>query len=307
MFRCDKKLPPSGPVDRDAGSSPLQVVTVLLAPLFWWTTLASDVTFRGVVVPFARSNGLKIRYEVSGDGPPLLLHPGMFQDGAHWAHAGYTQALTDTHTVISVDPLGLGASDAPRDAAAYSLQRRVDVVTAVLDDLGVDRVAFWGYSLGAMTGYAVAVHAPERLTRLVAGAFDPIGGFRSAVDQAIEGLGLPADVDAYEIVKRGAYATEYQAALIDAGDLGAFRANYDAFSREPGLHHELATTGVPMLLYAGTDDPWYQPIQRFAEHTGSPFFGIPDADHQRGWERISDVLAHVLPFLITDARHDQPR
>ena len=129
-------------------------------------------------MPFVRCNGFKIRYEISGDGPPLLLHPGMFQDGAHWADAGYTRALTDANTVITVDPLGRGASDAPRDVAAYGLQRRVDVVTAVLDDLGIDRAVFWGYSLGAMTGYAVAVHAPERLTRLVAGAFDPVGGFR---------------------------------------------------------------------------------------------------------------------------------
>ncbi|MEU3457283.1 alpha/beta hydrolase [Micromonospora sp. NPDC006766] len=258
-------------------------------------------------MPFARSNGFKVRFEVSGDGPPVLLHPGMFQDGAHWAHAGYTQALSDAHTVITVDPLGMGASDAPRDAAAYTLQRRVDVVTAVLDDVGVERAAFWGYSLGAMTGYAIAVYAPERLTRLVAGAFDPIGGFRSAVDQAIDALGLPADVDAYEIVKQGAYANPYQAALIDAGDLGAFRANYDAFSRQPGLHRELAASGVPMLLYAGTEDPWHQPMRQFAQRTGSGFFSIPGADHQRGWESAPEVLPHVRPFLETDAERRRPQ
>ncbi len=47
----------------------------------------------------------------------------------------------------------------------HILRHRVDCVTAVLDDVGADRAAFWGYSLGAMTGYAVAAHAPERLTR----------------------------------------------------------------------------------------------------------------------------------------------
>ncbi|MFF3670995.1 alpha/beta fold hydrolase [Microtetraspora malaysiensis] len=97
----------------------------------------------------------------------------MFQIGAHWDRSGYTAALAATHTVITVDPLGLGASDAPQDPAAYTLERRADYVTAVLDDVGADKAAFWGYSLGALTGYAVAVHAPGRLTRLVAGAFDP--------------------------------------------------------------------------------------------------------------------------------------
>ncbi|MBN6051429.1 alpha/beta fold hydrolase, partial [Nonomuraea sp. RK-328] len=111
-------------------------------------------------VPIARSNGYKISYQVSGDGPAVVLHPGMFQDGAHWAHSGYTSALTSTCTVIAIDPLGLGASDAPHQAGDYSLERRVDSVTAVLDEVGVERAAFWGYSLGAMTGYAIA--APMR-------------------------------------------------------------------------------------------------------------------------------------------------
>jgi len=251
-------------------------------------------------MPFAHSNGQKVHYTVTGDGPPLVLHPGMFQDGAHWSHSGYTQALTGAHTVIAVDPLGLGASDAPHDARAYTLQHRADSVTAVLDDIGADRAAFWGYSLGALTGYAVAVRAPERLTRLVAGAFDPIGGFRSAVDQAIQALGLPADVDAYDIMKQGACADPYQAALIDAGDLAAFRANYDAFSREPGLHADLAAVDMPILMYAGTADPWHEPMRTFADRAGAGFFAIADADHQGGWDRSADVLSHVLPFLAAD-------
>jgi pimeloyl-ACP methyl ester carboxylesterase len=167
----------------------------------------------------------------------------------------------------------------------------------VLDDIGAAQAAFWGYSLGALTGYAVAARAPERLTRLVAGAFDPIGGFRSAVDHAIKTFGLPADVDAYEIMKQGAYADLYQAALIDAGDLVAFRANYDAFSREPGLHAELAAWDAPILMYAGTTDPWHEPMRAFADRAGARFFSVADADHKGGWDRSADVLSRVLPFL----------
>ncbi|MFB4273770.1 hypothetical protein ACBJ59_00635 [Nonomuraea sp. MTCD27] len=42
-----------------------------------------------------------------------------------------------------------------------------------------------------MTGYAVAAHAPERLTRLVAGGFDP-DGFRSRVPGVLAALGCRA-------------------------------------------------------------------------------------------------------------------
>ncbi|WP_309114875.1 alpha/beta fold hydrolase [Saccharothrix sp.] len=120
-------------------------------------------------MPCARVDGLKVHYEVTGDGPPLVLHPGMFCVGEDWARRGYTPVLRAEHTVIAIDPLGLGASDGPHDPAAYALPRRVAHVTAVLDDLKIEAAACWGYSLGALTVLGMAVHAPERCTRVVAG------------------------------------------------------------------------------------------------------------------------------------------
>ncbi|MGC0416146.1 alpha/beta fold hydrolase [Embleya sp. AB8] len=248
-------------------------------------------------MPIARRNGFKVAYEVFGDGPPVVLHPGMFQVGSHWSRAGYTSALAAAHTVITVDPLGLGGSDAPEDPAAYALARRAEYVTAVLDDAGVDRAAYWGYSLGALTGYGVALYAPERLTRLVAGAFDPIDGFRTAVDALLAHFGLPADTDPYPLMKQGALADPELAAVIEAVPPVALRANFAAIRYEPGVRARLADTGVPMLMYAGTADPWHGPVREFARQTGRGFFSVPDADHLGGWSRSAEILPHVLPFL----------
>ncbi len=52
-------------------------------------------------MPTARSNGFKVAYEVAGNGPPLVLHPGMFQLGEHWTRAGHTSRLTSAQTVIT--------------------------------------------------------------------------------------------------------------------------------------------------------------------------------------------------------------
>lgn len=248
-------------------------------------------------MPVARGNGFGIAYEVVGEGPALVLHSGMFQVGEHWSRAGYTSALTAVRTVITVDPLGLGDSDAPVDPADYALARRADSVVAVLDDIGVDRADYWGYSLGALTGYAVAVHAPEQLTRLVAGAFDPVGGFRSAIPPMLRDLGLPPDADPFPPMLQGAAANPELAAVIDAAEPAALRANYQAFSREPGVDAELAAAEVPMLMYAGTADPWHDPMRAFAERNGASFFSLPGADHVAGWRRSADVLVRVLPFL----------
>lgn len=249
-------------------------------------------------VPLAHRNGLHIAYEVIGHGPPLVLHPGMFQVGKRWSEAGYTAVLATTHAVIAVDPLGLGGSSAPVDPAEYSLAHRAESVTTVLDHLGFDQAAFWGYSLGALTGYAVALHAPERLTRLVAGAFDPISGFRSATDAMLREMDLPADTDPWPIMQQAARANPACAALIDAADPAALRANYEAFRDEPGVHEPLARTPVPLLMYAGTADPWHDPMRTFADRTGTPFVSLPDADHLQAWRNAARALTHTHPFLM---------
>ncbi|MFF2811955.1 alpha/beta fold hydrolase [Streptomyces sp. NPDC058000] len=251
-------------------------------------------------MPTVHSNGLKIFYEVSGDGPVLVLHPGMFQTGASWSATGYTPRLRAGHTVVAIDPLGLGASDGPHDPAAYALERRVECVTAVLDDIGADRAGIWGYSMGALTALGMALHAPERCARVIAGSWDPVDGFASARDHAFRQLGLPADTDAFDVLRQGAYADPSQAAVIEASDPTALRANYDAFSRDQGIDAALTSVDVPMLMYCGTADPWHEPMRTVAERIGIDFFSIPGADHQGGWARSTDVLPQTLPFLTAD-------
>lgn len=251
-------------------------------------------------MPSTNSNGHKIHYELVGEGPPLVLHPGMYGTGSAWTAAGYTAALRDRHTLIALDPLGMGASDAPRDSASYTLRSRADYVTAVLDDLGIERAAFWGYSLGALTAFGLAIHAPHRCARLVAGAWDPAAGFQSAVVHALGNLGLPANTDVFALHQQAAAADPAQAAVIEAGDQAAFRANFAAFSQEPAPQSDLLGVEVPMLTYCGTADPWHAPMREFANRAGRGFFSVADADHAGGWVRSTEVLPHVLPFLAAE-------
>jgi pimeloyl-ACP methyl ester carboxylesterase len=69
------------------------------------------------------------------------------------------------------------------------------------------------------------------------------------------------------------------------------------FSREPGLGSRLAASGVPVLMYAGTADPWHDPMRDHALTHGARFFSVPDADHGEALRRTDQVLDQVLPFL----------
>ncbi|MCH7787371.1 MAG: alpha/beta fold hydrolase, partial [Chloroflexi bacterium] len=62
-------------------------------------------------MPYADNNGVKIHYEVEGEGPPLVLQHGFTRSLQGWRDNGYVTALKDDYKLIMVDSRGHGASD----------------------------------------------------------------------------------------------------------------------------------------------------------------------------------------------------
>ncbi len=107
--------------------------------------------------------GHRLAYEVHGEGqrnvvllPGLLMPSRMHEPLARdLAHRG--------HRVITMDLLGHGESDAPRDMWRYSIPIFAREVVALLDHLELDEAVIGGTSLGANTTLEVASLAPSRL------------------------------------------------------------------------------------------------------------------------------------------------
>jgi pimeloyl-ACP methyl ester carboxylesterase len=118
-------------------------------------------------VPTAEGSGVRIHYEVVGDGPPLVLHTGLLGDSRMWRDAGYVEALHGFRLVL-VDHRGHGRSDRPAGLDAHRIERYAADVVAVLDALSIERAAFLGYSDGARVGYVLAAADPMRVAALVA-------------------------------------------------------------------------------------------------------------------------------------------
>jgi pimeloyl-ACP methyl ester carboxylesterase len=118
-------------------------------------------------VPTIERNGVGLYYEVTGDGPAVLLHTGGGGDGRMWTLAGYTEDLR-AHRSLLLDHRGRGRSDQPAGIAAHRIEEYVADVIAVLDAAGVDRAAMVGYSAGAGVGFRVAAAYPDRISALVA-------------------------------------------------------------------------------------------------------------------------------------------
>jgi pimeloyl-ACP methyl ester carboxylesterase len=122
---------------------------------------------------FANNGGVHVHYEVEGAGPAIVLQHGFSDSLESWREYGYVDALADTNRVVLVDARGHGQSDKPHDPEAYSLDRMVSDVTAVLDDLGVDKAHFAGHSMGARIAYGMARYVPDRLLSLLVASLPP--------------------------------------------------------------------------------------------------------------------------------------
>jgi pimeloyl-ACP methyl ester carboxylesterase len=118
-------------------------------------------------MPFFRHEGQRLAYTVRGEGPrPFVLLPGLlFSQRMHVPLA--RELAARGNRVITMDVLGHGRSDRPRDMWRYSMSFFGEEVVALLDHLEIDEAVVGGTSLGANTTLEVASAAPERLRGMV--------------------------------------------------------------------------------------------------------------------------------------------
>lgn len=109
-------------------------------------------------------NGIKVYYEVYGEGKPLvLLHGAFYTIDLNWSEL--IPELSKTRKVIALEMQGHGHSP-------YS-DRKLDIVSlakdveGVLDYLKIDSADVAGYSMGGSIAYQFAVQSPKRLRKLV--------------------------------------------------------------------------------------------------------------------------------------------
>lgn len=151
-------------------------------------------------------NGLGLNVQVAGSGPALLLLHGFTGSIASWG--GHRPLFARHATVVAVDLIGHGDSDVPPEPACYAMERCVADLMALLDHLGLERVAVLGYSMGARVALHLAHAAPRRISALLMESGSPglatpeERAARRAADERlaaeIERDGVEAFVDRWE-------------------------------------------------------------------------------------------------------------
>lgn len=117
-----------------------------------------------IIMSFAENiNGIKICYEIHGDGDPIILVHGFGDKKEVWlAQVG---VLAAHYKVITFDNRGAGKSDRPDEP--YTMEIYADDIRGLMDFLKIDTTHLIGWSLGGMIIQYFALKYPERLNKLV--------------------------------------------------------------------------------------------------------------------------------------------
>src|SRR4249919_253783 len=113
---------------------------------------------------YAPVNGIKVYYEVYGEGRPLvLLHGSFYTINMNWAEL--IPELSKSRKVIAIEMQGHGHS--PFSERELSITTLASDVEKLMDYLKIDSADVAGYSMGGSVAYQFAVQSPKRLRKLV--------------------------------------------------------------------------------------------------------------------------------------------
>jgi pimeloyl-ACP methyl ester carboxylesterase len=264
-------------------------------------------------MPYVSTNGIRLSYERSGSGEPVLMIMGQAAGGNVW-RMNQVPALTQAgYEAITFDNRGVPPSDVP--PGNYSLDDLVADTTGLIEALGIAPCRIVATSLGGFVAATLATVRPDLVRCCVLMATrSRSDAFRRALSRgdgtlAREGIQLPAGYDAsMSVLQMFSPATLNDDAVVpmwlDVYEMSAGRraaangqAGIDLLSDRRDM---LRTVPVPCRAIAFSDDLMCPPhlVAEVAE-------AIPDCDyveirrcgHVGYLERPDEVNSAIIEFL----------
>lgn len=264
-------------------------------------------------------DGVELAVESVGSGPPLLLVHGF--GGAKEDFADHVDALAQTHRVVVFDHRGHGASDAPDDERAYSLDCMATDTIQVVDALGIDTFTLLGHSMGGMVARRLVLAHPERVDAIV--FMDTSAGRVPGVDPELVDFGvaigrqdgkeaLKTALDSAAVLETPAYQRLLSeragyCEFVDRkwSDLSVVMwcAMATEIAHQPEQLAELSSLRMPTLVMVGElDESFVEPSRAIASTiSGAVLVEIPDAGHSPQFEAPALWFDALSTFLRTPA------
>jgi pimeloyl-ACP methyl ester carboxylesterase len=271
---------------------------------------------------YAKSGDVNIAYQVLGDGPrDLVLVPGWLSNiEVFWEEpslARFLERLASFSRLILFDKRGTGLSDRIGDVP--SLEVRMDDVRAVMDTVGSERAALFGFSEGGSMCALFAATYPSRTTALIVDGsyarrtWSPDYPWGMRIEDA------PAYLARVEREWGGPFGIDVRCPSV--ADDPRFRQWWSRFLRmsaspraavalaamnmEIDIRHLLPAIRVPTLVLHGVNDRTVDVAngRYLAEHiAGAKFVELHGPDHVP-YLSDAEVIAGEIEEFLTGTRH----
>jgi pimeloyl-ACP methyl ester carboxylesterase len=262
-----------------------------------------------------QSHGMRVVHDGPRQAPPLLLIHGSGASGACWSPV--VPALAERRHVIRVDLPGCGKSP---PAPSYDVPAQAARVAALLDDLGLRRVAVAGHSSGGYVATALAeqrgdlvgslalissgpspdalLAQPVLLQALLAPPLGPILWARRSDAMIRKGLSAmcarPVDIpdDVVDEI-RGIRYRIFRTVLRRNGE----------YIAERSVPERLSVLNIPLLVVFGAADPRWDPASahRYAAVPNARVEMLPDVGHLPMFEAPAATVDLLIGFSTAAA------
>ncbi len=238
---------------------------------------------------------------VTGAGEPLVLANSLGSNLHMWD--GQAEALAERFTLIRFDMRGHGASDVP--PGPYDIADLGGDVIDLLDHLRVESAHLAGISVGGMTALWLAIHAPERVRRIVptctSARLGPPQAWRDRAAAVREG-GVEAIAPAVArnwVTDAAADKRPELERMIASTPKEGYIASCAVLERM-NLLDDLHRIAAPTLVISGRQDPSTPPEhgQAIADRIpGARFVILDGAAHLANVERGDELVRLYLEHL----------
>lgn len=190
-------------------------------------------------------NGMKMYYEVSGEGEPLIVLHGAYMNIP--SMGDIIPKLANTHKVYALEFQGHGrTNDIDRPITYPNL---ADDVAEFMDAVGLKKADVFGYSMGAEAGLQFAFRHPEKVNRLIAAsvAYD-LEGWQPEFKAAIPQMTV-------EMIVEMPFAEDYRKLAPNPDGFPALVEKLIALEKEPmAWEEDVQKLKTPVLIIAGDAD-----------------------------------------------------
>ena len=252
---------------------------------------------------FVINNEIKIHYHIDGDadGDPLVLMHGFMGSIESWYTLGYIRLLSQKFMVISIDARGHGSSDKPHSVNAYLDKTMAEDVIAVINQLKLDKVNYFGFSMGGRIGFELFAYYPDRFSSMILAGQTP--GPRTEFGKQSDSKRLALfekGTDIYRKVLRKSppeFGSYLNAAL--NGDLRAFISKTKANALRLDISGLVSKRSIPCLIYAGSLDKLsHDSVQEYSRKIKSAqFISVPKINHMESISKTDIIIPIIQEFL----------